>query len=258
MDNTTGFFGATNTKIDYTTNKISWNLNPAHFGEPCFETGGQQVTFTFNLGLTVNNKLQHFIVSNAPDSAGDSLYPLPDMFIKYGCVAADTPITFADGSTKPISDVDTGDVILSGSDGRLAKITDFTYGTEAYMYRIATANRHVLASSGHPFITPQGVRLARQLKVGDTVLTEDGTETLSNIEIVEYGGKVINFKVTEVDDTPLDLEKRTFMVAGFVGGDAEMQMVYETKHDRSQNAILKRLPKIWHEDYFLQSQQVKK
>ncbi|MDJ0764291.1 MAG: hypothetical protein QNJ97_15025 [Myxococcota bacterium] len=250
MSNSKGFFGDPNTRFDYEKNSVQWDLNPAEFGVPCFEAGGQQVTFNYDLGLTVNGKLQHFIVSNAPDSQGDSLYDLPKTWLKYGCVAPNTRVTMSNGSTKPIKSLETGDLILADpTTRRKAKVMYFTYGTEAYMYEVKTRHHRVLASSGHPFVTPHGVRLARQLKVGDMVKTTKGVMPLTNISIVAYNGQVINVDVVGDKGQALDIADRTFITGGFVSGDARVQNVYEACQDRTPEAILRRLPKNWHQDF---------
>jgi hypothetical protein len=92
-----------------------------------------------------------------------------------GCFAAGTPITMADGTTKPIEAIHTGDTVLSydpvvkvTATGRVERT--FVHANSAPLIRV---NDKLLATANHPFYAHGEWIPAGELSMDDTVLELD-------------------------------------------------------------------------------------
>ncbi|OWY62994.1 hypothetical protein B7486_55465, partial [cyanobacterium TDX16] len=93
------------------------------------------------------------------------------------CMTGDTPVLMADGSEKPLEDVQPGDVIATYDGGRIStsKVKNWKNQGCDDIYEIRTSSgRIVRANERHPFLVETGesarwIRL-RDLKVGDRIV----------------------------------------------------------------------------------------
>jgi hypothetical protein len=96
--------------------------------------------------------------------------------------------------------------------------------------------------------------VAKNLKVGDAVLTKTGPSKLVDVRRESYDGKVYNLKVGSVAEKASFGPDDTVVYAnGFLAGDGQVQARYEQMalakaHDVD---VMKRLPARWHRDYEL-------
>ncbi len=101
---------------------------------------------------------------------------------RYGCFTADTPVVMADGSTKPISQVEAGERVLAhdpatGEDVPASVEQTFTHERVPTL-RVTTTGGVVETTATHPFyVEGRGYTPASELHEGDTLHTPDGQVT---------------------------------------------------------------------------------
>lgn len=105
------------------------------------------------------------------------LLPSGNAFV-ISCLTAETPVSMADGSYKPICDVRPGDLVWAWKEGIpvIRRVTNFADQGEDDIFEVRTGNSNVRGNSRHPFLvkredeTTEWVRLS-DLQVGDRVVT---------------------------------------------------------------------------------------
>ncbi|MEM9546390.1 MAG: Hint domain-containing protein [Bacteroidota bacterium] len=234
---------------------ISWNFDWLSFGPANFASG-DQVYYIFNVTLEAGGSEVTAYITNAPSSYTpgsnqfNTIYIDP-MYIYYGCIARGTPITMADGSNKPIEEIQVGEEILSNVDGSILEVENTVVGTEEKpMIRIKTVDGYeLLMSEGHPVITKRGVKLAKNLRIDDVVFTQKGKNKLSMIEEVNFPYSVHNLQLNSngLDDSN-KFDKTTMYANGILVGDHQMQWHYGSPKRQSLEDLLANTDEKWHQD----------
>jgi len=235
---------------------LSWDLGWVNFDKPNFNSG-DNVYYIFSVVLQVGGQSVTAFITNAPSSVVPgqtemNTLQIPPMVVVYGCLAAKTKILMADGSTKPISKVNAGDRIISNMQGGVLTVVDTVEGTEAKpMIRITCQNGNsTLLTDGHPIVTMKGIKLARQLKVGDRLPTRDKSTNITELTWENYTGIVYNLNVgNKTDKVKLGADNTTFIADGIMVGDGHMQSYYGDLVKSLKKEVLKRIPEEWHIDY---------
>lgn len=137
---------------------------------------------------------------------------IPTLRLVWGCVAEDTQITMADGTSRQISELKQGDWIISG-DGSAAEIATVYSGPEKELYVLELADGTKLrASNTHPVRTAAGFVSMNHIMVGDSVQMQDGSmQQVISVKTEEYSGKVYNLQLYG--------EKRNMYCNGILAGD---------------------------------------
>ncbi|MDD2400849.1 MAG: hypothetical protein PHI90_08325 [Clostridia bacterium] len=248
------FFKDTNTKI---SGKIlSWDLGWMKFAPPNFDSG-DRVYYIFSVTVQTGGKDVTTFITNAPSekipgSTSLNTTEIAPMEVVYGCLATGTKVRMADGSEKNIENIKVQEKILSNNDGVVLTIENTVIGTEEKpMIRLKDDKGHsLLLTDGHPVVTASGVLLAKELKVGDVVINEEGVGRLTEIVAETYADKVWNLHVGIPEDgIVLTNQNRTHFANGILVGDGVMQRVYEKKYKEDINNILKTVPEKWLQDY---------
>lgn len=101
-----------------------------------------------------------------------NLMPSPSLNIRVECFIAGTPVTMADGSTKPIEKVETGDLVLSFDETTHALVPARVQRTVVRRAadHLVSVNGELIATDNHPFRTARGWVRAEALRVGDTLV----------------------------------------------------------------------------------------
>lgn len=113
------------------------------------------------------------------------------------CLLAGTPITLADGTTKPVESIQVGDEVLSLDEAtgemKAAKVVVVhrPFVTDRY-YVINGALR---VTETHPFLSNGRWVGANNLKVGDVVRGDGSSSTIYSIRLVEEEALAYNFQV---------------------------------------------------------------
>jgi hypothetical protein len=155
-----------------------------------------QTFFTTRVTVTFQNPIYgqgwSSIISSPTqnnDPTDGVTYIKPVMYL-WHCLAAGTMIYMADGSSQAVETLNSGNVVNSGSG-----ITRNVMGTLAQphwgtVYNITCSRGFTITCSGtHPFITPTGPVQAASLTVGATVLTTQGSATITSITTSTYNNQ---------------------------------------------------------------------
>jgi hypothetical protein len=235
-------------------NKLSWNLEPAKF-EPacgCLDVNNQAI-LNQNIRVTISGLPVWVSISNAPDTPTNPYYcKIENLIVVWSCLAEGTNVIMADGSARHIEKIMEQEKIISDQDNTMLTVASVFTGNDPFIMRLMTAQGHDLKlSEGHAVVTPDGVKLAHQLKPGDRVITRSGTATLTRVIMEAYGRNVYNLKVGVPDDGAiLTTERRTFFANDILVGGATMQYVYGQKYKRDRlMASIGNIPEEWRQDY---------
>lgn len=245
-------FTSPNTRIN--GNNISWDLDWLKFNQVNFESG-EWIYYVFKVILNVDGKSIVAFITNAPkeiepDQRFLNTVQLKPMRIVYGCLAGDSKILMQDGSEKSISAIDIGEIVLSKNNKPLT-VEAVTRGQEQHYLEINVRNsagqtRNITASLGHPFITPSGVVIARELTPSSKLITLDGESEIISIVQLQGDLNVYNLQLSSADGHYTD---NTLYANGILVGDIQMQRVYEDEYHQRPANVLNKLPKEWHQDY---------
>ncbi len=122
-----------------------------------------------------------------------------------GCFLPDTPVTLADGTTRAISALVPGDIVLAfdSNDAVVPATVRMVLTHEVDGYLVArTETRELHVTREHPFYVGSGVfKTAEALRVGDRIVVYDGhalaAETLVALESVSARVRVYNLQTDE-------------------------------------------------------------
>lgn len=136
------------------------------------------------------------------------------------------------------------------------QVIDVSVGIEAIkMYRVKGADgSDILTTETHPISTSnKGIIWAKELKVGDRILTEDGSVLVTSVTKEKYRDKIYNLKLAPTADSKLAESRNFAMFAnGMAVGDLATQDEFNYKDQdlrMSEEEILQRLPEKWKTDY---------
>ncbi len=252
IKSTSNFFTDPNTRIEGP--KISWNLQPAQFqpANGCL-TPNSEAIYTFTISLTVNNLPVYITITSGPVPPQNPYYlRIPQLLVFFSCIAEGTEVTLYNGTSRPIEMCGPGDRILADRSGTVLEVESMLSGTEEVpMLRLRTDLGHnVLITDGHPMITPEGVVLARMLRVGDTLISLDGETRIIAIEEEMFSGYVWNMNVgPRIEDFNRIPDTRTYFAGGLLVGDNQMQFKHNRRHRYIASSVRQALPPRWHADF---------
>jgi antitoxin component of MazEF toxin-antitoxin module len=182
----------------------------------------------------------------------EDLMTMPKMRFIWSCVAADSQITMADGSTKAIKDVNKGEWVMSANNTKYP-VEMITTGKEPIaMYRITDIYSHsLLLTHGHPVVmADDSLKLARDLRVGDIIKSNYGPAKLVRITTEMYDGTIYNLTLgTEEQIAQNNKEGFTMYANNILIGDNNMQTRQMNLAFKLDGNLLARLPSKWHADY---------
>ncbi|KAA1164391.1 hypothetical protein EU508_02360 [Pseudoalteromonas fuliginea] len=244
-----GRFG--NAKLFSNIAQANWYMTFAVKGYPYFKRGrGGANAFQVSLTSETSARFGNFYSE-----------VLPMMKLGYSCLATGTMITMADGKQRAIEDIAKGDLVL----GALAsntqvkepmQVVDVSVGIEAIkMYRIKGADgSDILTTETHPISTSnKGLIWAKELQIGDRILTETGSVLVTNVTKEKYKDKIYNLKLAPTENSKFAESRNFAMFAnGMAVGDLATQdeLNYKDQNIRmSEEEILQRLPEKWKTDY---------
>ncbi|WNG40897.1 hypothetical protein F0U61_49795 [Archangium violaceum] len=222
----------------------------ADFGKDCldpFQNARLMLRATVKATCTnpINNRVTTYTRSRFQD--------IVNIDWRNACLAEGTQVTTADGKTVPVEQVKLGDKLLTNGKGVALTVTAVSRGGE-HKPLVKLKDEHggeVMVTETHPMVTAKrGVVQARELKVGEALLTRTGTATLVGVERVPFSGQVFNFAL----GTPEELarvapEARTLYANGYLVGDSHLQATLEKQRTPDARELLTRLNGAWHEDF---------
>lgn len=162
---------------------------------------------------------------------------IPRIKLNWGCLAADTMIKMADGTTKKISEIHAGAQVMD-ENGRAVDVLNVMSGTETLLWTVQSEDGEELCTTGtHPFLTKEGVKTAEELMETDEVLREDGAYHQMKFRFEKYyGDKVYNLVLAD---------SHNMIANGYVVGDHDMQQ--DAMHRAYEQDAAKRDPDVLEE-----------
>ncbi|TGY97699.1 hypothetical protein E5329_03595 [Petralouisia muris] len=156
-------------------------------GKRLKDENGDEVIF--ELGFCINSE------ASAPsggqyNKSGGNKVVIPYLFIQWGCFGRDTKIKMADGTQKPVSEIEPGESVMDDK-GNSAVVREVYTGQEESLFQIQTESGKILElTAGHPVLTEIGMVKACNLAPGAALCTEEGREEIAEINEKEYHGTV--------------------------------------------------------------------
>ncbi len=237
-----------------------FNQNPWSKNTPLV----MNMSFTVHTESSNANGISIYINNDpvTPTSPINKAHVAPIQFA-WGCLVAGTKITMANGRTKMVEKVNVGDLVKADLSGRVLKVQDTIWGMEKDPVVVINTDDKldVAVTEDHPMITPDGVKLAKNLKVGDILSSSDGISVVTKASRVKYKGKVYNFNLVNPDGSnnpPIGNDNTTIFANGLLVGDNAMQRYFTKVERKKVGTILQRLPKEWHQDYLNHLKEQKK
>lgn len=211
-----------------TPQSLSWSLDPADFNQTPPWTPGDVIQLNLNLTATMADASKVNITVTSDQSGNlPEQQPLNTAFIDslqfyWGCLAAETPITLADGSLKTARDVRIGDQVR-GRDGQPLTVYGVKTGVERKpMIAIETVSgNRLLTTDGHPILTEAGVKAARSIERHDRIAEAEGFSEVLDVSEVSYDGVVYNLMLRDAAGELPD--QAVFLASGMFVGDNAMQ-----------------------------------
>ena len=242
---------------------LQWTLPQLSIVDPtkCLNKyGGRLVNFNFYVELPVNTnagKNKGFIsfTSAYKPPTPPGYLGIPGLFLEDSCVAAGTLVRLADGRDVPIESItaDNSPKVVNAV-GASRTVQGTAKGVELHpMYRLTTSlGQTLLITRTHPVLTTNGLVMARDIKVGDSVKTLKGDAKITSTTQVAYPGKVYSLRLGWFDEAPS--ENRTHSANGiFIGDSISQQQLEQAEIDRmqhDQSEVLRRLPDDnWRKEY---------
>ena len=196
-----------------------------------------------------------------PEPTGPTCYQIPPLSFWWHCLAVGSMVTLADGSRRPIEEVDNRCRVRTGYQEGSLGVAATTRGLHhrvrrgdpvSGIYRLTSAGGRVLVlTGGHPVVTRDGLVRASDLQAGMSLLSEDGPDEVMSLEPAEADVQFANLKLIDADDRARGLASTvgTFFANGLLVGDhAAMEQVhYNNTH--SLDYMKARLPEHYHVDY---------
>jgi hypothetical protein len=239
-------------------NQLNWSFNPINFAQVAPWQPGDVVDYYLYLLIQTQESTPQFCTVSVlstgcivTDNACAEILPL--VFV-WGCLAAGTGVTLADGGVRAVERIAAGDRVRADAAGRVLTVRDTVVGIEAKpMIRVTgTRGRAVLVTETHPFLTERGVRLARDLAAGDVVHTDAGPSALVSVEPERYDGPIYNLVLGEgAERDALGEDQTTHYANGFLVGDDQMQAIFSDRAEAARRRVdpLTWLPEKFHHDY---------
>jgi RHS repeat-associated protein len=168
---------------------VSGGLSYLVSGEPVTVQGLAQAT------------LGGALIGGAVGGAAGALTKVTDV-ARYGCFEEDTPVLMADGTSKPIQNIQPGDLVAAydpdTSQTESRPVTGVHVHENVPTLRVTTAAGPVVTTATHPFyVESKGYTPAGDLHAGDRLRTPDGatvevetiqatgqTQTVYNLQVV--------------------------------------------------------------------------
>jgi len=209
--------------------QIDWRADDIQMYNPdnCL-TGQNAVHYYFSLQVrtagTPLSGVQHIYVatphylSTAPDLL------LPPMEVAWGCIAAGSLVTMADGSERAIEDIAPGDRVLSGTDA--ITVTELTTGLEPnpMVVLVTQAGDRLSLTRDHPVPVRDAILRADAVRAGMAVNGSQGPLVIASVAQGNTMVPVYNLKLgTPVERFEYGREGMTFLANGLSVGDYHMQ-----------------------------------
>ncbi len=198
---------------------IGWKLNNQwnNYILESVREGVRDHEFELSLDFKLDNNLpQQLLITSIENELllnQPHCEPIPKITLLWGCLAENTPVLMADGSTKPIQSIRAGDYVQNGKTGRAAVVNVVT-GVEDTLYVLKTmSGNEVRASQDHPFLTDRGFCRVLDMDSSMSVVMEDGARS-----VIDYCYPEAQSTAARVYHLELEDGNDCFVAGGMVSG----------------------------------------
>ena len=181
----------------------------------------------------------------ADDDPLDGILQIDPIAFIWHCLGEGTPVTLANGSTKPIEDIVTGDVVVSNARGGTATVAWTNKGAhKGAVLRLQTDQGQALTiSHNHVLMTSTGPATAESVAVGDRLRIADGEAEVTSVQTLpDEEGMMYNLGL-EGDEAVL-----TFVAGGLHVGDMNAQRMVRALQRTDRDWLKARVPAHFHPD----------
>lgn len=211
---------------------------------------------TISLGVKTESSNNDFVWVNlySSDTGPWAYSPAPGEYVMYPnyytwhCVAAGSKILLPSGKTKKIEDIKGGEKVMI-THGQIFTVVD-TFGTnkEGEVLVVKTAARHeLLITYMHPLLTTKGLVAARDLLVGDELMTDKGPSLVTSLKWKKYRGMVYSLGVGPTTDVTASTGSYTCYYAnGILIADNRLCVEFVGSYKKRLNTVLAGIPKKFH------------
>ncbi len=187
----------------------------------------QKSEFDYELKLTLyfqrgtEKPVRYDVHISSVDGDQSAIETIPPLYVMYGCLAEDTLIQMADGSSKRICDIRIGEMVM-GIDSEAWLVSNTWSGTEEFLMCVKTEAGKLSLTGNHPLMTRAGIKTANELSEDDLILSGNG-EYLRILELYEefYGGRVYNLDLRRSGQD--NAENHLMIAGGLAVGDNVLQ-----------------------------------
>ena len=210
-------------KVSDDKTSFSWDLN--NDWNNCIPEsvryGNREHSFDFQIQFYCSgDDTRHKIIVSSDDYPEmrdlKSYTKISKIRLYWGCVAEDTDILMADGTTKKAKDITEGDRVKD-KDGNANSVTKITTGTSRIIYHLKlVSGQELTATDAHPIYTDNGFVALIDINTSSKLLNADGvySDVLYCYPEENYSGKVYSF----------DLQSgNTLCTNGIITGTGEEQ-----------------------------------
>ncbi len=254
---------------DPTGKTLRWNLpmeanvaknteNARHYNPVVFQnipwSSNMKAYLTVNITVTREDGIPIIVTiqsSDAPD--GDPLdgiaYIMPIEFI-WHCLGEETMVTLPDGSEKQITEITTGTEIKGPEFTEKVTVTHNGSHTGKVLKIKTDQGNTLTCSTKHLIVTQEGACSADLLRVGDIVMTLDGTAKISEIEALSVKNQTLwNLSLGEapgIDEESHELN--LFYANGILVGDAGTERAMKYARAKNIDWVKAHFDKSFHKD----------
>jgi len=242
-------------------NQLMWSLpagasttdpgNPITFGSVTWPT---DIEAFFYCGISVllqSGDLAYASVqsdlSQDEDALDGDLHIMPIEFI-WHCLAEETLVTMADGSTKPILEVIAGDKVRSTAACGESEVLWTTRGIHHGKSRSikCVGKEAIIATDEHIFVSARGALKAREIEPGDLLTGPGGDVRVESVEVIDEPDRVYcNLGLSEHES----VEIVAFVANGVYSGDTKAQKAAKAAQREDLEWMQAQLNPAFHPDF---------
>ncbi|MCW3085514.1 MAG: hypothetical protein JWP12_2880 [Bacteroidetes bacterium] len=188
---------------------------------------------------------------------------IPNMYYWWHCLAKGTRVTLEDGTEAPIEKINEKYRVKTGTKDKSLAVwatvlghhsSDPEKGDRAEIFRLTTANgKKITATENHMvFMTPAKCRMISHLKVGDSIMTDEGASVVKTIKAVAgngmfYGLALGNAKEKAQKNFPHNLAN--YYAGGILCGDQQSMRFHAMEANHDPEYMLPRIKPALQQDY---------
>jgi hypothetical protein len=184
-------------------------------------SGGQDVLVSIAFNNRSYNAMgrDQFTTQVTIHAGGETFHETHTVFVS--CMDGDTPITLFDRTQVPIREIVRRELVLNPITGAAMEVDKLIRGPEPVLptYRIGIGDTAVLFSSEHPIPVQGGLKVAREIVLGDLVMDADGQfRPVTTLEVVPPNPDQVVYNLQFIENSER-WQDHVLLAGGMVVGD---------------------------------------